>query len=282
MESIFKERLIEIYDGFLHLIPNLIFALIFFGIGVLIIHLIKKLFFSRIVKRAKDTVATQFVTDIFVIIYYIILFLMAFKVLGLSMVTQTIIGAAGLTTFIIGFALKDIGENFLAGIVMIFDRPFEMGDLIQIENHLGRVIKISIRETTIKTTDGKDVYIPNGDIIKKHLVNFTIDDQLRESFEISIFNNNNVREVMDMILETISTFNQVLKTRKPAVAIKNFDNGTVQLNVFYWYSLRGTRSRDGRLKTDIMLGVLEKLKENSIDFPDHIQDVKLLNETKSK
>lgn len=275
MESIFKERIQEIYYDFLHLIPNLVFAVIFFGIGALIIHLIKKQVFSRIVKKAKDPVASQFVTDIILVIFYIFLILMTFRVLGLSTVTQTIIGAAGLTTFIIGFALKDIGENFLAGIVLIFDRPFEMGDLIQIDNQMGRVIRISIRETTIKTTDGKDVYIPNGDIIKKHFINYTIDDQLRESFEISIFNNNNIREVIDMILETVASFNSILKSKKPAVSIKNFENGTVQLTVFYWYSLRGTRSRDGKLKTDIMLTVLEKLKENNIAFPDHIQDVKL-------
>src|SRR5690606_29583848 len=134
------------------LLPNLLFAIVFFGLGVLFIRLIKKQIFSRIVKRAKDSVASQFVTDIVVAIFFIILTLLTFRVLGLSAVTQTIIGAAGLTTFIIGFALKDIGENFLAGIVMIFDRPFEMGDLIQIENQLGRVIRISIRETTIKTT----------------------------------------------------------------------------------------------------------------------------------
>ena len=275
MESIFKERIQEIYYDFLHLIPNLVFAVIFFGIGALIIHLIKKQVFSRIVKKAKDPVASQFVTDIILVIFYIFLILMTFRVLGLSTVTQTIIGAAGLTTFIIGFALKDIGENFLAGIVLIFDRPFEMGDLIQIDNQMGRVIRISIRETTIKTTDGKDVYIPNGDIIKKHFINYTINDQLRESFEISIFNNNNIREVIDMILETVASFNSILKSKKPAVSIKNFENGTVQLTVFYWYSLRGTRSRDGKLKTDIMLTVLEKLKENNIAFPDHIQDVKL-------
>lgn len=281
MESIFKERLIDIYEGFLHLIPNLVFAIIFFGIGALFIYLIKKQLFSRIVKRAKDTVAAQFVTDIIVIILYVILILMAFRVLGLSAVTQTIIGAAGLTTFIIGFALKDIGENFLAGIVMIFDRPFEMGDLIQIENHLGRVIKISIRETTIKTTDGKDVYIPNSDIIKKHLINFTIDDQLLESFEISVFNSNKIGEVIKMIQVTLMTFNQILKTKKPSVLIKNFDNGTVQLTVSYWYSLRGTRARDGLLKTEIMLAVLEKLKDNNIAFPDHVQDLKMVNDTKT-
>lgn len=169
MESIFKERLIEIYDSFLNLIPNLVFAVIFFGFGVLLIRLTRKLLFSRIVKRAKDPVASQFVADIFTIFFYVILTLLTFRVLGLSALTQTFLGAAGLTTFIVGFALKDIGENFLAGIVMIFDRPFQMGDLIQIDNQLGRVIRISIRETTIKTTDGKDVYIPNSDIIKNIL-----------------------------------------------------------------------------------------------------------------
>lgn len=78
-----------------------------------------------------------------------------------------------------------------------------------------------------------------------------------------------------MVLETVASFDSILKNKKPAVSIKNFENGTVQLNVFYWYSLRGTRSRDGKLKTEIMLAVLEKLKENNITFPDHIQDVKI-------
>lgn len=275
MIDLFQERLSEIYQGFIEFIPTLVIAIVFFSIGVLIIKMIRKFIFARIVKRSKDTVASQFVTDIVLVVFYVILTLLTFRVLGLSAVTQTIIGAAGLTTFIIGFALKDIGENFLAGIVMIFDRPFEMGDLIQIDNQLGRVIRISIRETTIKTTDGKDVYIPNSDIIKKHFINFTIDDQLRETFEISVFNSNNIRDVIAVIQETVSGFNQILKSRKPAVLIKNFENGTVQLTVSYWYSLRGTRTRDGQLKTDIMLAVLEKLKENKIAFPDHVQDIKL-------
>jgi len=275
MVNLLKERINEIYVGFVEMTPNLFLALVFFGLGALCIHLIKKLLFSHIVRKAKDMVAAQFITDIIVVFFYIFLLFSGFKILGFSTLTQTIIGAAGLTTFIIGFALKDIGENFLAGIVMIFDRPFEMGDLIQIDSQLGRVIRISIRETTIKTTDGKDVYIPNSDIIKKHFINYTIDDQLRETFEISVFNSNNIREVIAVIQETVSGFNQILKSRKPTVLIKDFNNGTVQLNVSYWYSLRGTRTRDGQLKTNIMLAVLEKLKENSIAFPDHIMDLKL-------
>lgn len=279
MIDLFQERLSEIYRGFIEFIPTLVIAFIFFAVGAFIIKLIRKFIFTRIVKRSKDPVASQFVTDIVLVIFYIILTLLTFRALGLSAVTQTIIGAAGLTTFIIGFALKDIGENFLAGIVMIFDRPFEMGDLIQIDNQLGRVIRISIRETTIKTTDGKDVYIPNSDIIKKHFINYTIDDQLRETFEISVFNSNNIRDVIAVVQDTVSGFNQILKSRKPAVLIKNFENGTVQLSISYWYSLRGTRARDGQLKTDIMLAVLEKLKENNIAFPDHVQDIKLAENT---
>ncbi len=273
MKDLFLDRIDELYEAFLNLVPNLLLGIVFFGLGVLIVKLIKKQIFSRVVSRAKDSVAAQFITDILVVVIYIIIIFSTFKILGFSTLTQTIIGAAGLTTFIIGFALKDIGENFLAGIIMIFDRPFEMGDLIQIDQQIGRVKKISIRETTIKTTDGKDVYIPNSDIIKKHFINYTIDDQLKESFDITVFPSNNIEEVTDIILEKVNSFNHVLKTRKAHVATKSIDNGLVQLSIFYWYNLRGTRSRDGQLKTDIMLAVLRGLQEKNIGMPRHAQDI---------
>jgi small-conductance mechanosensitive channel len=266
MKDLFIDRIKEVYEGFLQLLPDLVFGALFFVFGFILIRLIRKQLFSRIVKRAKDPVASQFVTDILTGILYIILTVFTFKVIGLSKLTQTIIGAAGLTTFIIGFALKDIGENFLAGIVMIFDRPFEMGDLIELDGRMGRVIRISIRETTVKTIDGRDVYFPNSDIIKKPFTNYTIDDQLRDSFELQFKNDQNIREIMDIIMNVVISFNPVLKAKKPSINITDLLGGRVRLAVNYWYSLRGTRSRDGKLKTDIILAVTEKLKEEGIEI----------------
>ena len=266
MKELYSIKIEEIYTTFLEFLPDLSFAIIFFLLGILIIRLVKKQVFARVVRRAKDPVASQFVTDIITGIFYIILVVLTFKVIGLSKLTQTIIGAAGLTTFIIGFALKDIGENFLAGIVMIFDRPFEMGDLIELEGRMGRVIRISIRETTIKTIDGRDVYFPNSDIIKKPFTNYTIDDQLRETFEVHLKNTVDIEKVMGMIIETVTTYSPVLKNRPPSTNIIDMNGGKIRLAVNYWYNLRGKRARDGKLKTEIITSVINRLKEDGVEL----------------
>ena len=275
MQESFINSFRELYTDLVEVTPFILMSLLVFVIGLVFIKSVKRIVIRRILSKAKDPVGARFVADIVVFIFYIILIFIVFRTLGLSALTQTIIGAAGLTTFIIGFALKDIGENFLAGIVMIFDRPFEMGDLVEVDGQVGRVIRISIRETTLKTVDGKDVYIPNSDIIKKHFINYTIDDQLRESFEITINNNNDIKQVMKMLTANLNTVPNLLQHKRPTVSIKNFDNGHVLLVITYWYSLLGSQARNSKLKNDVMLKVIEQLKENNIEMPNHIMDVNL-------
>ena len=79
------------------------------------------------------------------------------------------LAGAGISAFIIGFALKDIGENFLAGIILAFKRPFRVGDIVDINGLKGKVLTLNLRDTQIKTGDGKDVFIPNAVIIKNPL-----------------------------------------------------------------------------------------------------------------
>lgn len=271
----FRTSFESLYLDIIDLMPNLLVSLFVLVVGIIIIRSLRSVVVNRLVSRSKDPVGARFLADILIFIFFVILVFIIFRTLGLSALTQTIIGAAGITTFIIGFALKDIGENFLAGIVMIFDRPFEMGDLIEIEGRIGRVIRISIRETTIKTVDGKDVYIPNADIIKKHFINYTIDDQLRESFDISINNSNDLRKVIEVLYEAVVSVPNLLTTKKPSVTIKNFDGGTVQLSITYWYSLLGAQRRNALLKNEVMLAVIEKMKEDSIGFPNDVQDINI-------
>ena len=106
--------------------------------------------------------------------------------MGYGNITDKILAGTALTTFIVGFALKDIGENFLAGILMAFRRPFRIGDLIEVQGMRGRVKKMSLRETNIKTLDGKDVFIPNSIILKNPLENFTYNQLLRSEFFINV------------------------------------------------------------------------------------------------
>jgi small conductance mechanosensitive channel len=105
-------------------------------------------------------------------------------ILGFSGTVTKILAGAGISGFIIGFAFKDIGENFLAGILLAFKRPFSIGDTIETNGLTGTVYDFKLRETLIKTSDGIDAFIPNSIIIKNILKNHTLDHLLRKEFVV--------------------------------------------------------------------------------------------------
>ena len=92
----------------------------------------------------------------------------------------------GLSAFLVGFAFKDIAENSLAGVMLAFNRPFNVNDSIQVKDHMGRVMELNLRTTRIKTYDGKDIYVPNSVLLKESVTNFTRDGFIRQDFLIGI------------------------------------------------------------------------------------------------
>lgn len=106
------------------------------------------------------------------------------KTIGLGGTAGSLLAGAGVGAFILGFAFKDIGENFPAGIMLAFNRPFKVGDVVSLEGIEGKVSTMSLRYVHIKTADGRDIFIPNASIIKKPLINLTIDGDLRFDFTL--------------------------------------------------------------------------------------------------
>ncbi len=273
----YKETLLNAMNNMVDFLPEIITAVLILFLGHWVVKIIKRKVASKIIARSGEALTAEFTSDILGIIIYVIIIVFCLNILGFTMLTSKIIAGAGITAFIIGFALKDIGENFLSGIILVFNRPFRTNDIIEIEGLVGRVLQISLRETVIKSLDGKDLFIPNSDILKKPLHNYTIDDLLRSSFHIRVFNSNDISLVMDLIKSDLLSFNAILKKPEPGVMIDSFDNGIVHLRASYWYSLKGSRNINNRLRSDVMLKVFETLKQNGIGIPDHVQDIKLIN-----
>jgi small conductance mechanosensitive channel len=110
----------------------------------------------------------------------------AFNILGLNGADSEILAGIRITGFIISFAFKNIGENFIAGVILAFKLPFDMEDIIETNGLKGSVIYLTLRETTIKTFDGKDIFVPNGLILKQPLQNYSKDNLLHHDFSIGV------------------------------------------------------------------------------------------------
>jgi len=173
-------ELIIFYNQLLDIAP-----LIIIGIVVLLLYLwlskyVRKRISTRLKSKAADPLQVNFLSDFFMIINGVIGVLLFLYIIGKQNIIPSILGAGAISTFVIGFAFKDIGENFLAGIILAFKRPFRIGDTVMIQSIERSIIDLNLRETQIKTFKGKDVYIPNGMILKNPLYNYTIDELLRQ------------------------------------------------------------------------------------------------------
>jgi len=271
------EKLYFYYDTILQNAPGFLTGLIVLFIGFTIANYGKKIIQNKIKTKVKNTLSGLFIAQIIsgvIKIFSLVLFL---DLIGFQNITSKILAGAGILTFIIGFAFKDIGENFLAGILLAFKSPFQENDLIETENVIGYVKELRIRETIIKTTDGKDVFVPNSQILKSPLINYTIDGFLRNEFMLGIDVSSYLSKAIEVIIESVSkTEGVLLGEKKPTVVIDEFATSTINLKVFFWLDTFKSSSKSYHLaiRTQVMKNALLTLTDNGFSLPSSIVEIK--------
>ncbi|MGC4130565.1 MAG: mechanosensitive ion channel [Bergeyella sp.] len=274
-----SDILLDSWNNFLETLPALVVAIIVAFIGFFIIKYLSKISRKIIVNRSKDTLVSDFLVNLVSIVLAIFLIVICLSIIGWGSITDKILAGAGITTFVIGFALKDIGENFLAGIIMAFRHPFRVGDLIEVNGIKGIVQKMALRETSVKTIDGIDVYIPNSSIIKNPLKNFTIDTLLMNEFDLAVEYRNDVNKLIPILFNTLKEFPYILKNPEPKVYIKDISGGSVQIKVEYWFKVNEVKPSASELRSDIILKCFQVANEKGYSLPSGAVDVKIVETT---
>ncbi|EMY82703.1 mechanosensitive ion channel protein MscS [Psychroflexus gondwanensis ACAM 44] len=256
---------------------NLGVTILFLIIGFIVSKFIQRRVKLRLMKKSPNRITANFTSQIVGFILKSIVILTTFYLLGLSSFTNKLLAGAGLLTFVIGFALKDIGENFLAGIILAFKSPFRLDDLIEVNGIMGHVKDISIRETLIKTPDGKDVFLPNAIILKNPLFNYTLDGFLRYDFVVGIAYEDNPTDAIKLILETVNNVEGVLKgDKKSAITIHELSTNTININIQFWIdTFKSTkRSVHNTIRSQVMNDVIDALTANGYSLPANIVELK--------
>ncbi|MGJ3233573.1 mechanosensitive ion channel family protein [Marivirga sp.] len=256
---------------------NLGLILLFIVVGFILANFISRRIKSRLIRKSPNPITATFISQISSFIIKSVIVLTTLYLLGLDSFTNKILAGAGLLTFVIGFALKDIGENFLAGIILAFKSPFRIDDLIAINGIEGFVKDINIREKLIKTPDGKDIFLPNAIILKNPLFNYTIDGFLRYEFEVGIAYENNPTEAIKSIIETVDNVEGVLKgDKKPAVMINELGTNTINIKVMFWIdTFKSTkRSVHHNIRSKVINDVVHRLLTNGFSLPASIVEMK--------
>lgn len=229
----------------------------------------------RLIKRMDDDLLANFLAGVFGSIVILIGLLVVFRIIGLTGVISGMLAGAGISAFIIGFALKDIGENFLAGIILAFKRPFRVGDIVDINGMRGQVLTLNLRDTQIKTGDGKDVFIPNGMILKNPLINYTIDGFLRYDFIIGLDYGSDYDSAVDLIKSSIIRVEGVLSgIKEPEVWVVDLAESTLNIRVTFWVDTFERSISDAVVKSKAILEVLTALEKAGFNMPARIVELK--------
>ncbi len=272
--------LFSLRDLFLEKLPELFWGLIGLAIVLLLGKLIQKIVTSRLSRRMEDKLLADFVGKMIYSVFLIVGIIIFLQALGLGKAVGGLLAGAGVTAIVLGFAFKDIGENFLAGIFLAFGRPFDIGDLIEVQSIKGVVKKMNFRNTHVRTYDGKDIYVPNALLFKQPLTNYTRDGLLRYDFLIGIDYEDDIKEAIEVSLLTLKNLSTIEKGTglEPFIAIEEFATSTINLKVFYWVNVFNKRVDVTRVKNETMTRVIESLTDKGISLPADILELKSYRE----
>lgn len=272
-----SESFKHFYESFINQLPGIGLGLLIIILGVLIGTWIGNFARKRISNRTNDPLMSRFLGKTIKIISLIIAIMLALKAAGLGGIATGILTAAGASAVVLGFAFKDIGENFIAGIILAFNRPFDVNDTVEIGSNFGKVKAMEFRYTKLKTFDGKDVYIPNSDVLTTPVTNYTEDGFFRWNFIIGIAYEDNIEGAKATVMAALRSQPNVIEDAEHEnfVIEDELATSTVNLKVFFWVDTKDFRRMALTTKGNVVRAVKEALEDNGYYIPADIQEIKI-------
>ncbi|MFO7978559.1 MAG: mechanosensitive ion channel [Bacteroidales bacterium] len=234
---------------------------------------LKKLLVNRILLRYSPEIGVR--QAIAAIVRYIITFLgllILFQTAGIDLSTLTVLaGALGIG---IGLGLQSITNNFVSGIIILFERPIKVGDRVEVGPTHGRVIRISGRATTILTNDNVSIIVPNSDFMNTPVINWSHNDSsVRFRIPVSVSYSSNVEKVIRLLLQVGKESAHVLQNPPPDYRLLGFGDNGIHFELLVWTNTY--THRRGKFVSNINVSIIKKFHEHNIEIPFPQRDLHL-------
>ncbi|MGJ8643701.1 MAG: mechanosensitive ion channel family protein [Luteolibacter sp.] len=258
------ERVDAWVDGAVKLLPNIVVAIVIIVAFWIAARLVRSLIFKQLAKRDRDNlgeVLGGFVKWMLILVGFM---------LGITTVLPTLspgdlIAGLGVSSVAIGFAFKDILQNWLAGLLILLRQPFEVGDQISVNGHEGTVERIETRATIIKTYDGQRIVIPNSDIYTNSVVVRTAHEKRRSQYDIGIGYADDVDKACEVIKKTLEKVEGVETDPAPEALPWDLAASWVTVRARWWTDSR--RTNVSHTHSRVIMAMKKALDDAKIDMP---------------
>jgi len=214
----------------------------------------------------RDIVARFIALPIFLLGLFVVL-----QVAGLTQIAVSVVGGAGVLGIVMGFAFRDIAENFLASLLLSIRRPFRAGEYIEVTGMGGTVLSMNTRSTVLLSSEGNHIQIPNAAIFKNTIVNYSASANRRNTLEVGIGYDVSVARAQDIILKVIAGHEAVLSEPAPMILVDSLGSSTVNINAYFWVDAHAYSML--KVKSALLRLVKKALTEEGISMPDDAREV---------
>ncbi len=268
------EILSEFIDKLVTELPNIFTALLIFVGSLYLAKLLSNLLKRVLKRREADREVTMLlgtITRWSIIVAGLITALQRF-----FDVTAFLAGL-GILGFTIGFALQNIMQNFVSGVILLIEQPFDVGDSVELNGYGGTVLNINLRTTEMRTFDGLIVMIPNADVLSNTITNYTRADRRRIELPVGVSYGSDPAIARQTVLESIKNVPGFLGDPEPVVVFHTFGGSSVDMSAYFWINTSMTNpfaAKDAAL--ELIKAALEK---QGIEIPFPITTVYIQSES---
>ncbi len=232
-----------------------------------------RLFFTR---KMDGTDKQKFVS-VFRFINYVTYIIVFFSILSIANVNITPVLAASAALLVgLGLALQELFKDIIAGIYIIMDKSLLVGDVIEIENRVSRVVEIKLRTTRAITRDDKIMIIPNHKFITETIYNYTQNHHVtREKVTVGVAYGSDTALVEKLLLQSVEKQKGILKSPKPFVLFEDFGDSSLNFGIYFFLN---DSFSDPRIKSEIRFRIDALFRENKVTIPFPQRDVHIYNQ----
>ncbi|MDD4618745.1 MAG: mechanosensitive ion channel [Bacteroidales bacterium] len=252
---------------FLWLVLSLL--LLFFFAGKIKSLLVKKIF----PRYNIDVGVAESVGKIIQYILIVVGFIVIFQTTGIDLsALGVLVGALGVG---IGFGLQGITNNFISGLIILFERPVKVGDRVEIEGLEGNIIKVSGRATTILTNDNIAVIVPNSDLINKRVVNWSHNNRrVRITVPVGVSYKEDPLVVQKILVEVAKKNKGVMESPEPYVRFDEYADSSLNFSLLVWS--RDFSDKPRILKSELYYAIFAEFKKQGVEIPFPQRDIHII------
>jgi small-conductance mechanosensitive channel len=255
-------------------IGKVVRAILIFSFGVLLALWLGRLAERMLVtRRGYDAMRARILRKWILALSLVILLVSVLTWVNIPLTIFAFLGGA--IAIGIGFGMQNIMKNLISGLMLLFERPFQTGDLIEVGGLRGAVTEIGIRSSIIRSVDGIDTLIPNSTFVEQNVTNWVLENpRVRFKIAIGVAYGSDVREVARLLTECTERHKLVLKEPEPEVLLEDFGADALNFGLYYWVAIGGNVS-GARVASDLRFIIEKSMSKNGIVIAYPQRDVHL-------